>query len=404
MIYLDNAATTQVDERVLKTMLPYFTEHFGNPESEHCAATEPKEAIRQATEKVEWLLNSQGKGKVIFTSGGTESNNMVFRLFGGMFSRDHPLCMNIITSETEHKSVLEPAKAAVDRGGSVLRMLKPGRKGYISVDDISPDEIPAFTLVSLMQVNNETGMINDTYQIGDRLRQFHDLDVFYHVDCVQSAGSEPIDVEDMSADLVSISSHKIHGPKGVGCLWVSDRLLNRMDHHNIAMILGGGQQDGFRAGTMDVPGIVGFGEAAAYAAHYVECCFSVGELSDSFLQSLKTYCDKLGIRFTARFVRDVCHHDPKILAITFPGADAETVVLMASHNGLCISNGAACNSVLSEPSYVLMNSGMSAETARNTVRVSFSRQNTYDDCDFGAKVLAETVKQVLTLNLTDAVR
>lgn len=397
MIYLDNAATTQVDERVLKTMLPYFTEHFGNPESEHCAAAEPREAIKQATEKVEWLLHSKGKGKVIFTSGGTESNNMAFRLAGG----EHPLCINVISSETEHKSVLEPAKAAQR---ARLRLIKPGRKGYVSVDDIDPNEIPAFTLVSLMCVNNETGMINDTYQIGDRLRQFSNLDVFYHVDCVQSAGSVPIDVEDMNADLVSVSSHKIHGPKGVGCLWVSDRLLDRMEHRNIAMILGGSQQDGFRAGTMNVPGIVGFGEAAAYAANYVECGFDIGDLSDTFLQSLQTYCDQNKVRFTAKFAHDVRHHDPKILAITFPGADAETVVLMASHNGLCISNGAACNSVLSEPSYVLMNSGMSAETARNTVRVSFSRQNTYDDCDFGAKVLAETVKQVLALNLTDAVR
>lgn len=397
MIYLDNAATTRVDERVLKAMLPYFTEQFGNPESEHCAAEEPKEAIRQATEKVEWLLHSKGKGKVIFTSGGTESNNMAFRLAGG----ENPLCINIISSETEHKSVLEPAKAA---NRAKLKLLKPGRKGYISVDDVDPNEIPAFTLVSLMQVNNETGMINDTYQIGDRLRQFNDLDVFYHVDCVQSAGSVPIDVEGMNADLVSVSSHKIHGPKGVGCLWVSDRLLERMSNHNITMIRGGGQQDGFRAGTMNVPGIVGFGEAAAYAANYVECCFSVEEFSETFLRALKTHCDKLGVRFTAKFVNDVSHHDPKILAITFPEADAETVVLMASQNGLCISNGAACNSILSEPSYVLLNSGFSDRSAMNTVRVSFSRQNTYDDCENGAKVLAETVRLVLDMNLTDAVR
>mgnify|MGYP002621407765 CR=1 FL=1 len=348
-------------------MLPYFTEYFGNPESEHAAGDKPREAIRRATEHIEWLLHSRGNGKVIFTSGGTESNNMAFRLVDG----SRPLCMNIITSATEHKSVLEPAKATRN---SKLRLLRPGRKGYISADDIKPEEIPAFTLVSLMHMNNETGMINEVYKIGDRLRQFSDLDVFYHIDCVQSAGVKSIDVTDMNADLVSISSHKIHGPKGVGCLWVSDRLLERMEDHNVSMILGGGQQDGFRAGTMDVTGIVGFGAAASMAANDVEArSASVDSLARVFTDELRERCKELEILLQVHFASSE-HHSNKVLSITFPGADAETVVLMASRNGLCVSNGAACNSVLSEPSYVLLNSGMSGDTARNTIRISFSKE------------------------------
>lgn len=380
----------------MKEMLPYFTEHFGNPESSHQAASRPLDGIRSAEQSVEWLLHTKGKGKVIFTSGGTESNNMVFRLAGG----DHPLCINTITSATEHKSVLEPARASRI---SKLFLMKPGRKGYISVDDLDPSQIPAYTLVSFMHMNNETGMVNDVYEIGDRLRAFSDLDVFFHVDCVQSAGCLPIDVNDMNADLVSVSSHKIHGPKGVGCLWVSDRLLERMDHRNIALILGGGQQSGYRAGTMDVTGIVGFGAAASRAANDVEThSVDADGLARVFISELRERCKELEILLQVRFSTSD-HHSNKILSITFPGADAETVVLVASREGLCVSNGAACNSVLSEPSYVLLNSGMSADVARNTIRVSFSKFNTYDECRAGADILAESVNEVLALNLTDAV-
>lgn len=396
MIYLDNAATTQVDDRVVKQMLPYFTEHFGNPESSHQAASKPLDGIRQAEQSVEWLLHTKGHGKVIFTSGGTESNNMVFRLAGG----EHPLCINMITSLTEHKSVLAPARAAMR---SKLFSLKPGRKGYISADDLDPSQIPAYTLVSFMHMNNETGMINEVYEIGDRLRHFSDLDVFFHVDCVQSAGCLSIDVNDMNVDLVSVSSHKIHGPKGVGCLWISDRLLNRMeDHKNIAMILGGGQQSGYRAGTMDVPGIVGFGAAARIAANDVEThSVDTDGLAQVFISELRQRCKELEILLQVRFpVSD--HHSNKILSITFHKADAETVVLVASQHGLCVSNGAACNAVLSEPSYVLLNSGMSEDAARHTIRVSFSKFNTYDECRTGADILAESVNEVLALNLTDA--
>jgi len=394
VIYLDNAATTRVDDRVVQAMLPYFTEHFGNPESVHCAADEPKKAICRATKQVERLLGSEGKGMVIFTSGGTESNNMVFRLLCDGPDR---LCSRVFTSRTEHKSVLEPAEAA---RCVWLTYLIPGDQGYVSVSDLDHIEVSAGTLVSLMRENNETGMLNDSFEIGALCRR---KGAFYHVDCVQSAGSIPMRVLEMKADLVSISSHKIHGPKGVGCLWISDRLLGCLSEgRGTVMMLGGGQQDGLRAGTMDVPGIVGFGEAAALTADYVERLAhhhadSTYELSRTFLESLRTECASLGVLFRMKFAANP-HSDPKILAVTFPGADAETVVMMAAKRGLCVSNGAACNAVLSEPSDVLLNSGFSEEEARNTVRVSFSRMNTPRECTAGASILADTVKHVLSLN------
>lgn len=393
MIYLDNAATTPMDRTVLAKMMPYMQEEFGNPESVHAAGKDPAAAVRYAEVQVmSNLLNADNNGKVIFTSGGTESNNMAFGLAGNI----DPLCMNIITSATEHKSVLEPAKGCVR---SKLRILKPKSKGYISVDDIDENEIPAFTLISLMHMNNETGTINDVYEIGEKLKKFRDMDVFYHVDCVQSAGTLGIFVNEMNADLVSISAHKIHGPKGVGCLWVSDRVIERIRKRpTISLIRGGGQQLGYRAGTLNVPGIVGFGEAASIAGEFVDKHLDDDDmfLGNLFRNELERACSGLGIKYKINF-DDFLHHHDKVLSITFPGADSETVVMVASENGLCISNGAACNSFLSEPSYVLTSSGMSADRARNTVRVSFSRHNTYDDCKNGAEILANAVHEVLGL-------
>ena len=395
LIYLDNAATTPVDGCVIDRMMPFMKEEFGNPDSTHDAASVPADAVRKAADQVsECLLHAGGHGRVIFTSGGTEANNMAFGLAGNL----DPLCMNIITSATEHKSVLEPAKSCVR---SKLRILKPGSKGYIAARDIDENEIPAFTLVSLMHMNNETGTLNEINEIGQKLRQFKCMDVFFHVDCVQSAGALPIKVHEMNADLVSVSSHKIHGPKGVGCLWVSDRVLERVgDRKTLSIIQGGSQQGGFRAGTLNVPGIIGFGEAARsagmFADEYLSGEDSVSNLSCLFRQSLDSECERLGIRHKINFY-DPSHQHGKVLSITFPDADSETVVMVASQNGLCVSNGAACNSFASEPSYVLLNSGMSPELARNTVRVSFSRHNTKDDCINGAVILAEAVNEVLCL-------
>lgn len=375
-------------------MLPYLKEEYGNPDSVHAAAVVPKTAISVADEQVsDSLLHSGRKGQVFFTSGGTESNNMAFMLAGNT----DPLCMNIITSATEHKSVLESAKGCA---WSKLKVLKPGAKGYISVDDIDENEVPAFTLVSLMHMNNETGAVNDVYKIGEKLKKFRDMDVFFHVDCVQSAGTLSICVNEMNADLVSISSHKIHGPKGVGCLWVSDRVLERVGNRStLSLIRGGSQQLGFRAGTLNVPGIVGLGEAAEVAGGFVDNNLaddSISFLGDLFRSALEEACEKLKLKYIINYDDSLHHHD-KVLSITFPGADSETVVMIASQNGLCVSNGAACNSVLSDPSYVLINSGMSADMARNTIRVSFSRHNTGNDCKNGAEILANAVDEVLHL-------
>ena len=396
MIYLDNAATTRVRHEVVEAMLPYFTEYYGNPESVHAAAEAPKRAIEKAEQQVRDLLHSYGQGKVIFTSGGTEANNMVFKM-----CRDpKQMVLNIITSPTEHKSVLEPAKAS-ER--ATLRFLRPGKQGFVSRDMLTPMDVPTFSLVSLMHMNNETGTVNDVYKIGETMNRFADLDVFYHVDCIQSAGELPIFVHDMHVDMVSISSHKIHGPKGVGCLWVSNRLMERVvDGRNMAAIIGGGQQDGFRAGTMDVPSIVGFGKACELAADTQQNKIIINMLAGLFLDKLTKCCERKNIKLELNF-SDEGSHDNKILSIRFDGADAETVVMVASRNGLCISNGAACNSVLSEPSYVLLNSGLSPDEARNTVRVSFSCDNTLAEVEQAAEILASSVEEVLALNLTPVV-
>lgn len=393
LIYFDNAATTNVDTSVVDRMVPFFTESFGNPDSVHIAAQAPLIAIKCAEEKVGRLLHAGKNGKVIFTSGGTESNNMVFRLCNS----NHPVAMNVISSRTEHKSVLEPAMLC---NHSVLRWIKPGGKGYISADDLSPNEIPEFTLISLMYMNNETGMINEVYKIGEMLRKFSGNEVYFHVDCVQAAGTVDINVNDMNADLVSVSSHKLHGPKGVGCLWVSDRLLSRVENDTLPMIVGGGQQNGLRSGTMNVPGIVGFGEASEIADEIMaDARNSIDTVSLRFADEVERLCDKNNVSYYFNFLHDE-NHNNKIQSVTFPGADSETVVMIASQNGLCVSNGAACNSESSEPSYVLTNSGYSPDEARNTIRVSFSRCNTLDEAIKGAEILVDAVKEVLKLDDT----
>lgn len=395
MIYLDNAATTRTKREVVNAMLPYFTEHYGNPESVHVAAEVPKLAIGCAEQGVTDLLHSYGKGKIIFTSGGTESNNMVFKLC----QPPKQMALTIITSSTEHKSVLEPARAC-DR--AVLRVLRPDYKGSVSAGALQPMDIPTCCLISIMHMNNETGAINDVYKIGEMLKRYSDLDVFYHVDCVQSAGELPIFVNDMNVDMVSISSHKIHGPKGIGCLWVSDRAIERIgDGRNLSLILGGGQQGGFRAGTMDVPSIVGFGKACEIAATTPSKEYNE-TIAHTFVDKLSESCSKRKIKFKINF-DDEHVHDNKILSIRFHGADAETVVMVASQKGLCISNGAACNSVSSEPSYVLLSSGIKPDAARNSVRISFSVDNSLGDVVAGAEILAESVEEVLALNLTQGV-
>lgn len=377
-------------------MLPYFTRYYGNPDSPHEAGKLARDGIEKARMQVANLIRAGDKGSVIFTSGGTESNNMAFRVLNR-----HPEVMgvNVITSKTEHKSVLEPAK---ESGASTIKFLKPGKKGYISKDDLGSDEIPAFTLVSLMYVNNETGMVNDVYDIGKAIRNVNNPNVWFHVDCVQAAGSVPIDVLEMNADMVSISAHKLHGPKGVGCLWISDRLKECMNNEDpvLKLILGGSQEYGYRAGTMNVPGIVGFGKAAEIASEANNLIYD--DLAKIFETELERHCSEMNIKYNVNnFTQD--HHCNKVLSITFPLADAETIVLLASRNGLCISAGAACNSESSEPSYVLTNSGISDDLARNTVRVSFSYYNSYSDVTQGARILANAVDEVLKLNLTDAV-
>lgn len=389
MIYFDNAATTSVGGTVLHEMLPYFTEDYGNPESVHQAADKPAKAIREAEERVHKMLHTNGSGKVVFTSGGTESNNMVFQLCKSY----RPFAMNIVTSATEHKSVLEPADSCKN---AVIHLIKPGKKGFISADDLDMMCVPDFSVISFMHMNNETGMVNEVYRIGEKLRKCSDLDIFYHVDCVQSAGELPIDVLEMNADMVSISSHKLHGPKGVGCMWVSDRLLNRIDPQTLTLIYGGGQQGGLRAGTMNVTGIVGLGKACLLAGDGTVAREVISAVSKHFVESLTRFCKDASIKFKVNFCKSD-HHDDKVLSITFPEADSETVVMVASKNGLCISNGAACNSVSSEPSYVLLNSGIKPDLARNTVRVSFSRYNTYTEAEHGAEILCEAVKEVLSL-------
>ena len=402
MIYLDNAATTKIDKRVLAEMLPFLTEYYGNPESPHVAGRMPAQAVKIAEERVRRMLGVGQRGTLIFTSGGTESNNMVF---AGMHMRHKTV---IVSSASEHKSVLKPAAYALP---TYRVTLIPGKKGYISVLDfnvegrgrIATDDKEQSSLVSIMYVNNETGTKNEVEYIGNEIYKEiqRGCDIYYHIDCVQAAGCVPItgDPRRLHADFLSVSSHKIHGPKGVGCLWVSDRVLNTSYALRLPLIVGGGQQKDLRAGTLNVPGIVGFGKAAEIVCDSIfDDMRHFSEMYDAFVHTIHEKCKENDVKFVINYDEER-HRTNKIVSVSFPGADAETVVLIASDRyGLCVSNGAACNAYLSEPSYVLLSCGLDETMARNTIRVSFSRDNTIEECVEGAKRLVDAVKEVLSLS------
>lgn len=373
MIYLDNAATTPLLPVVVDAMMPYFTTDFGNPDSPHSAGDSAADAIWHAREQLAAFVGCRAQN-IVFTSGGTEANNLAIfdaaKFLGGQGLR------HIITSAAEHKSVLEPIKE-LELHGFHVTYLSPGRKGYISTAQVEEAINKETGLVSLMYVNNETGAVTNINRIG---RLCMERNIMFHVDCVQAAGFYSLNCAEMHADYITISSHKIHGPKGVGCLYVAQPTLGP------SLLYGGEQEWHMRPGTPNVPGIVGFGEAAEIAG-----------------KNLKTASQKITklSKLLSGLLLDIsdCHANfdlertcPKVMSFSFDDVDAETLVMSLSRRGLCVSNGAACNTYSSEPSYVLLASGLSYQESAGTIRISLSDVfTTEEQVVKAAKIIDETV-------------
>lgn len=387
VIYLDNASTTQVDPRVLDAMTPYLREQYGNPGSLHKMGQEATKAIGRAREQVADFINASPE-EIIFTSGGTESNNMVIA--------SASMCRNedLIYSGIEHESIHH----AIERycGYKMYKYeIPPKTDGTINTSEIESVISPYFnSLVSVMYVNNETGAVNPVEEIGQLCKENN---VMFHTDCVQAAGFQELDVEKIQCDMMSLSSHKIHGPKGMGALYVRDGIRNP---HIGALIAGGEHQElGLRGGTENVAGIVGFGMACELTKKELKHSQEIiSECKQAFylklIEELLANSAEPGIHVNGQPVVA----PGKILSITVDGVDANSLVLAADAIGICISAGSACRSHEDTPSYVLTKMGLSEEQARNTIRVSFSSMNTPIECEYAAKCIADSIKLLRSIN------
>lgn len=377
MIYLDNAATTQLDPSVLESMMPYLTTQYGNAGTLYKFGREANEAVQRARAQVSQLIGGDASN-IIFTSGGSEANNLVFhgvRDYLKSTGRTH-----ILVSAVEHESVLRAAESLIKEGFDI-GYIPVSEDGIVSLGAVKTALRPDTGLVSVMYVNNETGVINNVYEIGPYCRKHG---VLFHTDCVQAAGCHIINAKEIGCDFLTISSHKIHGPKGVGALYVqSNSVLT-------PLIYGGAAQEfGLRGGTENVAGIVGFGEAC--------------ELSGIRLHEDRNNVSMLKYSFTTELQKslgeDTVHingasslFSGRTVNLRIDGVDNETLILMLDNVGICVSAGSACQSHESKPSHVLTAMGLTTEEARSSIRVSFSRMNTVDEAVNAARTIAFLVE------------
>lgn len=381
MIYLDNASTTKIDNRVLDKMLPYLTDRYGNPGNLHSLGLVSKKAIDKARCQVAEMIGAKPEN-IIFTSGGSEANTLVFRGLSNLFL-DKDL-YSVATSNVEHKSVLRAADALYHR--RVIQVSPDGSVSLQAVKDVC-NEYDDIALVSVMHTNNETGSVSDVKSIAEFCKS---RGILFHTDCVQAAGFCKLDVDEIGCDFMSISSHKIHGGKGVGALYARDPSL--LD----PVIFGGDAQEfGIRGGTENVAGIVGFGyacqlvsEGVAAEGYMMSCLCKL--LQESLL---KNVVDKHGNHIAK--VNGQADADRRILNICFHGIDAETLLMALDRRGIAVSAGAACNNNESHPSYVLTNMGLSDEDAMSSIRFSLSRETSYADIVTAVSETVNTI-QVLT--------
>lgn len=380
IIYLDHAATTPVREEVLDAMLPYFSQAFGNPSSLYGMAGESRNAIDEARSRVAAVLNCRAS-EVVFTGGGTEADNMAVKGVASTF--DEP--GDIVISEIEHHAIIHAAEQ-LERDGHQVITVPVDQYGVVDPNDVKQRLGDRDAVVSVMYANNEVGAVNDIAAIA-RLAKDHATQsgrrVVVHTDAVQASGKLPLDVKMLGVDFLSLSAHKIHGPKGVGVLYVKRGA--KMD----ALIAGGGQERQRRSGTENVPGIVGMGMALALAENEREqFCAHTRELRDRFLAGAAERVPGIVINNSPD------DGLPHIAHVSVPGLEGEPMLLGLDFKGICASSGSACSSASVEPSHVLLGMGMSRELAAGSLRFSFGKDSTHDDVGYTVNALSEVVEQL----------
>ena len=379
-VYLDYQASTPVDGRVLDVMLPYLSEKFGNPHSRsHAFGWEAEEAVEVAREQIAEIIGADPK-EVIFTSGATESNNLAIKGVAHFYKarKDH-----VITCVTEHKCVLESCRT-LEREGFTLTYLPVRRNGLIDLGELSRAFTERTALVSIMAVNNEIGVIQPIAEIGALCREHG---AFFHTDAAQAIGRIDVDVNEMGIDLMSLTAHKVYGPKGIGALYVRRRPRVRLT----PLFDGGGQERGFRSGTLPAPLCVGFGEACRLARlEMADEAKRIGALRDRLYDGITTRLAGVALN------GDAMTRIPGNLNLSFGNVDAEA--LMASLKAVAVSSGSACTSASLEPSFVLKALGVEDRLAHASIRFSLGRFTTEAEIDF---VIEEVAREVAGLRESD---
>jgi|SRR5579864_2001090 len=375
-VYLDNNATTPVLPDVLEAMRPYFGETFGNASSIHHHGQETRAAVERSRESVAGLLGCRAS-EIVFTSGGTEADNLA--IAGLPTAGDH-----VITSSIEHHAVLHACKHLEERGCEVTYVPVDGR-GLVDPDDVRRALRPSTKLISIMAANNETGILQPVEEIGKIAAE---ADVFFHTDAVQAAGKVSIDVNKIGCDLLSISGHKLHAPQGVGALYV--RKGTRIE----PLFYGGRHERSRRAGTENVPGIVGLGKAAEMAKQSMERGEdrNLAGLRDRLEQEILAQVEDAGVN------GDGAPRVPNTTNIYFDAIEGEALVIALDLKGLAISTGAACSAGAIEPSHVLIAMGLRPDRARASIRFSLGKQTTADDIDFALALVPHTVARLRELS------
>ena len=378
-VYLDYAATTPVDKRVAEKMIPYLTETFGNPASNsHAFGWEAEEAVEKARADIAALINADPK-EIIFTSGATESDNLAIKGAANFYKTKGK---HLITVKTEHKAVLDTMRE-LERQGFEVTYLGVQENGLIDLEELKAAIRDDTILISVMWVNNEIGVVQDIPAIGEICRE---RKIVFHVDAAQACGKVPVDVEAAKIDLLSMSGHKVYGPKGIGALYVRRKPRVRLE----AQMHGGGHERGFRSGTLPTHQIVGMGEAFRIAKEELEQDMAhYRKLRDIFLKGIE------GIE-EVYINGDLEHRAPNNLNVSFNFVEGESLIMAVKE--LAVSSGSACTSASLEPSYVLRALGRNDELAHSSLRITFGRMTTEEEVQFAAELIKSKIGKLRELS------
>jgi len=385
LIYLDNAASTAVHPEVIKEMIPYFDTQYGNPSSIHQFGRKAKNAIQKARKQVAALIGAE-PDEILFTSGGTESNNIILYGISNIPLRTRPfqeLRNHIITSSIEHEAILQPCKN-LEEIGCKITYLPVDESGMVDLPDVANSLTEDTIIVSIMFANNEVGTIQPIKEISEVCKKY---DVLFHTDAVQAVGKVPINVKELGIDALSVSSHKINGPKGVGALFIKKGIKPN------PIILGGGQENGMRSGTENVASIVGFGKAC--------------EIAKEKLNENISHFQTLHSSILSKIVKEISdvklngHTEKRIfnnIHLTFLGVNGEDLIIKLDEHGIAASTGSACSVHTQKASHVLEAMGFNHEQITGSLRISFGYMNTLDEVEQAVEVLKKVVAELRSVS------